>query len=114
MIGTAPDSNATPPAPITASDPAAAAALAAVLAPALVEAARRLAAAEVMRTPPAGLLSFQSTARWADVSPKTLRAMVRRKIIPCVRVNSKVILFRPAAVLEALSRRETPARAGRR
>jgi hypothetical protein len=82
----------------------------ATLAAALVDAARRLAAEADARTVRPGFINLRCAAAFLGVSVKTLRAMIRRRMVPCVRVNPKVLLFRPAALAEAVTRFEIPAR----
>lgn len=52
---------------------------------------------EKLRTP-------EETADWLGLAERTLLANVRRKRIPCVRINNRVIRFHWPSVLAALQK----------
>lgn len=91
---------------VPATTPEAVAALTA----AVIAAARRLAEDAAHRTPPPAFMDARQAARFLAISPKVLRALVRARRIPVVKLSAKTWLFRGGALVEALGRLEVPAR----
>lgn len=85
----------------------------AVLAEALAGAARRLADDAAARAVRPGFVGAREAAAFCGVGLKAFRAMVRRRLVPCIRVNGKTQLFQLGAIAEALQRLESPARRAR-
>jgi hypothetical protein len=105
-----------PPAPAAAAPEGAAVAAGfpaegiAVLAAAVVRAARELADAEAARLPPRGFMQTGEAARFCGISAKLLRSLVHRRRVPVIRLGRRIMLFRPSALSAALERLEVPAR----
>jgi hypothetical protein len=53
---------------------------------------------------PSGLLTPEQTAEFLQVSPRTLRNLQRRKILPLIRLTNKIVRFRRVDVEAALQK----------
>ena len=47
------------------------------------------------------LLTPEAAARWLNMAERTLLSNARRKKIPCVRINDRVLRFHPRTILAA-------------
>jgi len=59
-----------------------------------------------------GYLRKRDAATYLGIAPRTLQEWAAKRIVPAIRVSHKIILFRVAALDDAMLRLETKAREG--